>query len=258
MRFLVIGVVVSIFASGYTGGAEVYVVNGMATGSIGECRAVIWRSGFLLHNVSETERVVRLTGASHGAFPGPASATLPSRTSIGSAAAGLSRSEGATLWVTRLDVPPEVAVEGRLELYLENPCTLPPPAEAPFAKVPMPVFTRLAAAGEVQNHFGVDLGAQDVRLNVGIYNAGESAATALIEVTLPLCSPAPISTRTALISANDVVQVPLTDLQPCSFGDPLRPAWAMNVHVTLDQPSLSFVSTLSKDAALTVTTSVTP
>ena len=117
----------------------------------------------------------------------------------------------------------------------------------------MPLFTRLAAPGELQRHLGTDLGATSVRLNVGIYNAASSAANATITVTQPVC--ARTSVTTVSIEPDTFTQFAVS-VAPCG-GPSNENSFAAYTSVVVDQPSLSMVSVLANGVPPSVTTAVT-
>ena len=233
--------------------ADVWVVHGHAFSRKSETLDVRWEAWAVLHNETDTAATVRLVGGSDGAFTGPVEVTIPARQSIATTGRGLSGTPAGMLWVTHLDVPAGIDVEGRLELWNEERGPVGrPPALAPYAKLTMPVFRRLVSAGEEHVHRGTDLGGQRSRLNLTVYNAGAATATARVTQHAPLCA-ANLAEETFLVGANQIVQVPLKTPDPpaCDVG------WVRTVRVVLDQPGFSFISVLSAegppDAAAAVT-----
>jgi hypothetical protein len=117
----------------------------------------------------------------------------------------------------------------------------------------MPVFRHLIPASQEQVHYGTDLGGVETRQNVGVYNAGEASANVVITVRQPFCGRT--SMQTALIAPDTFMQVSVPSIVPCSTGE-LQSNSTYTV-VTVDQPSLSFVSTLRNGVAPEVTANVT-
>jgi hypothetical protein len=183
---------------------------------------------------------------------------LPAGASRVAKAGELAGTQAPLLYVTKLDVPDGVEIEGRLDVYGADLCSFPPPIPYAIAKIAMPVYERLAAAGEVQRHFGADLGTGDVRLNVGVYNGGGQSANVMIRARRPLCEIETTVTQTATIAANTIVQIALPHVPPCNSGDELNPAWSTEITVEADQPSLSFVSVISTDPTAPIFAAVVP
>jgi hypothetical protein len=157
-------------------------------------------------------------------------------------------------WVVQFDVADALVAEGRMELYNASCGIGVPPQVTPFTKLHMPVFTRLVPAGEEQVHYSTDLGAADVRVNVGIYNAGSRTAQATLAVHQPMW-PGTALVQTATIPPDSFVQIGLPHVPPCGNGTP-QSSTAYTT-VTVDQPSLSLVSTLINGVAPNATAAVT-
>jgi hypothetical protein len=149
----------------------------------------------------------------------------------------------AGLFAVRLDVPAGVAVEPRLEYRAAGTCGGAPPPLGPSGKIGMPAF-RLTDANEPQRHFGLDLGIQPSRVNVGVYNAGGSAATATIELRRAACNDP--STTIVTVPPDTLVQVSARTPPPCASPlFPRTPPWIVNGTVTVDQPSFTYATPLS-------------
>jgi len=233
-------------------GADLWVLYGSAqTPARLRCSAVGWHADAALHNLSSAPVTVRLAGVSNGG-----GASAPAQDVIRSGGTlSLSRSPvrglaNTRLWMSHLDVPDGIIGEGRLELFQVDTCSPGrPPGPLPFGRLTFPVFHALAPAGYVQTHFGTDLGAQSARVNIGIYNAGAVPATAIVTLNKPAC-PAGNVTSLVVIPADTVIQTPLAQVVTCPGGrtDPQVTEWISYISVVVDQPSLSFVSTLSNEA----------
>jgi hypothetical protein len=232
-------------------GENVWILEGGGGTSLPECRVIIWRPGAVVHNRSAASLTIHPLHVSNGGSPAPpqifpASASAVLRGGTADAAA----------WISQIDVPAGTAIEGRMELYNDS-CHPPavPPTLVPASKVSMPVFRRLVPAGEEQTHYGTDLGGAETRENVGIYNAGESAATAIITVVQPFCGTT--LTQTAVVPADTFVQVTIQRITPCIQGSLQHASTYTTVRV--DQPSLTLVSTLvngdTPNVSMTVTAS---
>ena len=110
----------------------------------------------------------------------------------------------------------------------------------------------LTPAGVPQAHLGADLGTDeigrpaDARTNVGIYNGGDTVATATVEVKRN-CDGSPIARATATLPPDSVVQ--LNGLQQQTLDAPpgCIESFETYVVVTVDQPSFSYVVTLSNE-----------
>jgi hypothetical protein len=142
-------------------------------------------------------------------------------------------------WVLHLDIPPGVVVESRDEYsVLVLALTDIPPYEG--QKVSMPVFRSLTPANQAQFHLGTDLGGASSRLNVGIYNAGTSTATAVVEVRA-ICGGDLLSSTTVTIPADSVVQT-----SGITSGDASAGANQLYTVVTVSQPGLSYVANINE------------
>jgi hypothetical protein len=161
----------------------------------------------------------------------------------------------AILWVTRLTVPADVTVEGRLEFFFEG-CTGPFVGRA-RGRIALPVFRSLVPAGVRTLHAGTDLGVQNVRTNVSVYNAGSVTATATIEVHRAGCAiTLPPVTLVVSIPPDTLVQTPVYEAPPACTDHLSVERWAAYTVVRVDQPSLSFVVSLSNEAAPSATIGV--
>jgi hypothetical protein len=151
-----------------------------------------------------------------------------------------------------LDVPAGVVVEGRDEVYEILTCTSDP-SPGPPVKTSLPVFRTLAPPGLPQVKLGTDLGTTPARQNVAIYNAGNQTATALIEVRRA-CDDGLVDSRTVSIPPKTISQFGGFGMgspqNECRAGP--QPADLRANHyvrytvITVDQPSISLVSTLTE------------
>lgn len=230
--------------------AQKFVVHGSALSRVSECRGVFWRAGAVLHNRNAAPATVRLIGGSAGVFTSPVEVEIPASAAIVAKPGTLAgNASDQLLWVTRLDVPEGVEIEARLDLYDADLCSLRPPTSIADAKIVMPVFDELTPANELQTHLGADLGASNVRLNVAVYNAGETNANVILRARRPLCAQSIATEQTAIVPANTITQIALPSLTPCSSGDEQNPAWSTEVTVESDQPAFSFVSVISTESS---------
>lgn len=231
--------------------ADVWVVNGLAMTPAGGCTFLRWQADAVLHNTGSEDAIVKLVDASNGAFVGSGTTTIPASTSTRLFATTLLFAP-QPLYVVHLDIPPAVAVEGRLDVFNDSCAPGAPPALVPSTHIALPVIRHLAAANEVQFHPGTDLGTQDVRLNVAIYNASSTAANASVVMLAPFCADRTRASTEVSISPNTIVQFPLTASASCTGAGAV---WSRAVQVTSDQPGFSFVSVLA-NAPLVVTAAV--
>jgi hypothetical protein len=201
--------------------ADVWIVRGSAGPPLGACDGVRWTVDALLHNRSVSDATVRLLHVSNGGSGLLTALMVPGNQSL--PAGPVSGTADALLWVARLDVPANVAVEGRLE-YFAPSCAAGQPIPIPAGRLTLPVFTRLVPAGEEQFHPGTDLGAQKVRLNVAVYNASARPALATVAVHRPVCGREPIR-RVESTPADTLVQIAIPEVVPCTLRT-TAPDWA--------------------------------
>lgn len=200
----------------------------------------VWTADAILHNTNGTDAIVAVRDVSNDA--GPPNHPVLIVPAGGAVRVGPAAEDHrpAPVWLDHLDIPNGVVVEGRLEYRYED-CTAKPQPTEPLGKVSSPVFRELTPAGVATLHPGTDLGTQNVRVNVGIYNAGDVFATALIEVKRPFCPGVAAVTQTVSIPPHWLIQTSVFDPPAyCTFG-----AADMTTTVTVDQPSLSYAVTLS-------------
>jgi hypothetical protein len=143
-----------------------------------------------------------------------------------------------------LDVPEGVVIEGILILGTgtgEECGQIPRPDNlALYGIIHFPHFRALVPAYQEQIHLGTTLGLQKSRNNVGIYNASAFAATA--NVTLRrACDDRIVDETTVELGPNSSTQVRLEN-KSTGTCDRARIDY---VTVTVDQPSLTWVSTLA-------------
>jgi hypothetical protein len=239
-----------------TGAADdVWVVRGFAM--VPQCPffgpVVIWRADALLYNTSDREAVLHVEEVSNGGIDTGYNDVVIPPAEVRGLAGTANDFANAILWVTRLTVPADVTVEGRLEFFHED-CRSPPPRNRAAARLALPVFRSLVPAGVRTLHAGTDLGIQNVRTNVSVYNAGSVTATATIEVHRAGCATTlPPVTRVVNIPPDTLIQTPVYEAPPACSDDLSVPRWAAYTVVTVDQPSLSFVVSLSNEAEPSVT-----
>lgn len=262
---LLLGALV-LFPAARVEAADVYVVRfgtDIVYSSPTECYRVGWRDHLLFRNTTSQDLIVRALSAGNGhTLPNPDLLTVPARRNrsllilrrAGENGGSNNWAPGAFM-VNRLDVPAGVLVESRGELYGPEttalPCQAPPgslPSPEVFGTIPLPVVRTLTPAGVEHVHLATDLGTQRIRVNVGIYNAGAAAATALVEVRRS-CDDVLIEARAVMIPTNSVTQALGFNDSPRPTGctSPATTEFSRYVTVAMDQPGFSFVTTLAND-----------
>jgi hypothetical protein len=236
--------------------ADAYFVRFTAEGrrAISGGSSILWLDDILLYNTTSMPATVRFLGVSNGtAQNDPRSLVLPPQQTISvNAAQSVTNTwqpldRLSPLWVLHLDVPPGVVAESRDQYYVLF--NVPELFPAPRGKVSMPIFRDLVAAGIPQVHVGTDLGGNDARLNIGIYNASPDTATATIEIRRA-CDNALVDSRVVAIAGNTVVQaggLAIGTSAGCPAGS--APPWARNTLITVSQPSFTFISALNENIA---------
>jgi hypothetical protein len=235
---------------------DVWVLQGSAVGALNPAVSYLYTSDALLYNSTQNSVTIQLLGISNGALvttdrqfvlsPGRA-------TSIGREGKAWAPNPDASLWVTHLSVPPGVVVESRISVGTQ-PNLIGQPTIGAYGKISFPVFRQLQAAGITKIHLGTDLEAIPTRNNVAIYNAGDNIAHAHIAVH-QMCDDRIIDTRDVNIAPNTIIQV--TGLNAVTSGCTNAGSAYTYVAVTVDQPSLSWVSSLSNADLIKVVWGVT-
>ena len=92
---------------------------------------------------------------------------------------------------------------------------------------------------------GADLGTLPARINVGIYNAGQAAATATLAI-YRACDGALLESRKISVASDTAVQLGGMCSVPahCPPETPLN-TWLRYLTVTMDQPALSYIVNLA-------------
>src|SRR5438105_11275473 len=161
---------------------SIWVLHGLGSTLLSSCEVVLWWPGVVFHNRTAADATVVMLHVSNQSVPAiPQPQPAPIKIPAGTSFALL----GAVSGIVRYDVPDALGIEGRMELQGASICATGPPPGSLFTKIRMPVFTRLVPAGEEQVHYGTDLAGSEVRINVGIYNAGAQSANATIAVIQP-------------------------------------------------------------------------
>jgi len=226
--------------------ADVWVLGGL----VGDCSGLQWWADALVFNTLPAPAIVRLVSVSDGPdnVPGPAREleVLPRQTLGLVSNTAWSPHGDAPFFMLHLDVPEGVVIEGILNLGtgLGGPCQIPvPDGSAGYGIIHFPHFRALVPAYQEQIHLGTTLGPLRSRNNVGIYNASAFAATA--NVTLRrACDDRIADETTVQLDPNSTTQVRLENKITDRCSGRVKP-WIDYVTVTVDQPSLSWVSTLA-------------
>lgn len=238
--------------------ATIWIIGGNAvTPSSNPCIATIWTGDAALQNTTDAPLTVQQMSFSDIRslpFIAPSFTILPHTTT----SLGRQRSlhhigtPQTSVWVDQLDVPDGVLVDSRIEIGASL-CNVSPPISGPVnGKLSTPTFRALVPAGTVQRHLGTDLGLLDARVNVGVFNAGEATAHAHVEVRRA-CDDALLGQSDATLNRNSLIQVSMNVGAPkaaCTEAD--IDYWVSYTTVTVDQPSLSFVSTISNNVSLPI------
>jgi hypothetical protein len=237
---------------------DVWALQGQAIGPpIDECRSYGWRGALLLHNARPAEAIVSFLDVSNGRpFVGIARELHigPGKTIAAPSnwvPSPVSPSQVSTLWVIHLDVPEGVTVESRIEITTES-CVGPPLGSPDRGKLSFPVYGVLQPAGTPKVHLGTDLASTSARDNIAVYNAGSATAQARLEVRRA-CDEQVIDARDLSVPPNSVIQVTgLNTATGCTPDTATVAPYTTYATVTLDQPSLSWVSTLANDKQVNV------
>jgi hypothetical protein len=228
------------------------------------CSYFSYQDHLVFYNAGSSDATVQLRGVSNGTATNPQSLRIQAgkaRSSTGSVGGG----DAATaswapepqpfLWVVHLEVPDQVQIISKLWVLTSEPgsCTsFPVVSGRAYTGVRMPLVEALTPAGVPQVHLGTDLesdtgGAVGTgRTNVGIYNAGTVAASALVELRRA-CDGGLVASQNAAIPANSIVQLVgfPSAFQGCTTID--TAGFESYVVVTVDQPSFSYAVTLSNE-----------
>jgi len=247
-----------VLASTNAQSSDVYVLQGHAFGPpTGFCGVYTWDGKVLLFNPGDEAAVVRLIGVSNGS-PDPTHRSQftiapGSGTSLAQEnARWIPASDDIPLWITHFDAPANVIVESRIEIGVSDPCVVgPPPSPAGInGKLSFPVFRELNPPNVPKVHLGTDLAFLKTRNNVAVFNAADAAATAHIEVRL-LCDDTVLDSRTIQVPPNSVIQTTGLRTEGHCAANPFA-TYMIYVSVVVDQPSLSWVSSLANTGELKV------
>jgi len=237
--------------------ADVWLLQAAADGWSDGCRAQSWGGDAVFHNTADAPATIRLLGVSGGAVTDPAVPRSfdvpPHRTvTLQQMIHGLWRATSwMSIWVTHLDVPEGVLVEGRIDIGVNDYCSPFPVVRTPsLGKLYQPAIRSLTPAGKPHIHVGTDLGLVESRTNVALYNAGDGIAYVSIELRRA-CDDALLAFQTAFVLPNNFVQVGLVaqNLNASACLD--APSYVRTTTIRMDQPGLSWVSMVAAKAPAT-------
>lgn len=238
-------------------GDDLYVIR-MASGvrfAGPPCLFISWRDDIRFYGTGVEPQVVTLLGVSNAAMrQSPAAVVvapgaLVSTLGVGGPGDSWTPVGNPSLWVAHLDVPAGVLVDSQGEAITRgtNPDSCnPTDTEFVHGSFPLPQFRSLTPANTAQVHLVADLGTEDARLNVGIYNAGPVPAHVSVDVRRS-CNSSTLTHRDLTVTANSVEQtagILIGDFLGCG-GLGTAPDYAMHLVVLSDQPGFSYVTALS-------------
>jgi hypothetical protein len=210
-----------------------------------------WVTQTLFHNVGALPQSMRVVGASNGVVL-PINDPLlisPGRTVLAEDLVG-PFGAGVPLLVVHMEVGDSVAVASRLisGAALGAEVTTPPPSPS-FGSIGLPVFYQLVPAGEEQVLPFVDLAGLMSRINLSLYNAGDTVAHALVEI-VSACDDRVSATGTFSVPADTIEQVPIGEPPGCDPGQSADgPTY---LRVTLDQPGFAVAATRASGLDATI------
>jgi hypothetical protein len=155
--------------------ADTWILQAAADGFNDGCRTQSWGADAVFQNTTDTPATVRLLGVSNGAITDsaiPKSFDIPPHRTVTllQMTRGLWRASTVPpIWVTHLDVPTGVLVEGRINVGVNDYCSAFPIVRTPsLGKVSQPAIRSLTPTGQAQVHVGTDLGLVESRTNVAL------------------------------------------------------------------------------------------
>lgn len=233
---------------------DAYVFRFIANGGSVGCATVQWADDILLFNNNTAAATVRLLSLSNADIP----PSTPLAVGIApQQALSLNRATRNAPWrpggpgglspltVAHLDVPRGVTIDSRDEFFAINgPCTVEDPFRVSLGKLSLPVYRTLQPAGKPRIFLGSDLGGRhNIRVNVVIFNAGTMPATAHLELRR-VCDDSIDDQQTIIVPPNTALQYGSLHKGQDICNDPLTPEYLRYTVVTVDQPSLSYISVL--------------
>jgi len=248
-------------SSAYLEGAEAYVLRFRTDRNYSDptCKVVNWRDELLFHNETNTDKAVANLATTAGAARPPGQLLIPAGRTVSTAAGDAQRDLGGdpfgpALLVNRLSVPDGVVISSRADVF--GPpvsCGAPPTSTIhSFGNLSLPVFRSLVAPNARQIHLTTDLGVQQRRTNVIVYNAGSVLATAHVEFRAG-CDDSLVTEQVVTVGPNSVIQIQgLTDnpMGRSCLGAGLTSDFTRYVVVTVDELSFSHVMTISNEFAI--------
>ena len=247
---------------------DVYVVRFTSQGGsfrdVSDCTNREWQDQLVFHNSGSNDESIGLLGVSNGApnanpqeLTVPAGLTRLSNPLHPSAIDTWAPDPSPPLWVAHLEVPDGVSITSRARvLTIEFLCSHPQlgSINRVYAGLPLPVVRSLTPASVPQVHMATDIGGvvggatpkSDSRINVGVYNGGAATAAVSIDVHRA-CDDAVLSQLSLSIPPNTIIQNAGLTVTSESCSEHL-PALDTYVVVTADQPSFSYVVTLSNQS----------
>lgn len=260
MRRIVITIVALVLAAS-ANAAEVYIVQGHARGPILDgIEQLLWSTDAYFYNSGSAAARVRLLGVSNIEFPvAPREFTLEPGRSAALLQVALSFGAVPPLWIVRADVPDDVDVESILLVgtISDNGVTPIEIDRYRFGKTRLPVFRELVPAGRRQAHLATFLGPPS-RMNVAIYNAASSAATAHIEIRRH-CDDVLVDQRDVSVPADTLIQYGGFQAEHGECASDVTRTSGPGVYtiVTVNQPSITFVSNIANEYSPVTSFSVT-
>lgn len=262
MRRIVITIVALVLAAS-ANAAEVYIVQGHARGPIlSGISQLLWSTDAYFYNAGSAAARVRLLGVSNTAFPeAPRDFTLaPGRSAaLLRVARSFVPATFPPLWIVRADVPDDVDVESILLVgtISDNGVTPIEIDRYRFGKTRLPVFRELVPAGRRQAHLATFLGPPS-RINVAVYNAANSTATAHIEIRRH-CDDVLVDQRDVSVPTDTLIQYGGFQAEHGECASDVAQTSGPGVYtiVTVNQPSITFVSNIANEYSPVTSFSVT-
>jgi hypothetical protein len=247
MRYLLFRALLLLVTAFPCAASEVYLFQAHADGppvsdpAVAGAVFVEWDTDAFFFNHGATEATVTLLDADAGM-----EFSIPPQKAVALSTALPAR----PLHLVHAIVPDAVTVENALFIGSAQGGTRPIAPTYEYGKVRLPVFTSLTLANQPQVHLATYLGNQPSHANVWIYNGGDEAATAHIVIRRQ-CDDAVVDETTVSVDAKNAVSVSgLAAVVPTCPSSATTRAWIVRsvyTTVTVDQPSLSFVSSVAND-----------
>ncbi len=229
--------------------ADMWILGGHAVSPQDSCNEYIWFGETLFLNPADAPAALQVIDVSSGGAPLAAGQqiSMPAHTTVTVPfIRPLESDSTSALWVAHLDVPDVVAAESRIEVENYFLCSLRPPSAffPTNGRISVPIYRSLQAPNTPRNFLGTDLGGIPSRNNVAVYNSAAVDAHATIELHRA-CDDSIVSSASVTIPSRTIQQFPLGGVDPqeqCASSAP--PPYLGYISVVVDQPSLSWASTL--------------